>query len=272
MTDVERIIAVVTRKKSKRIIEVADCLIEKLNRKGFKVFSFTSQEKRPSEKMFTVKGLKAIKPEIVVTVGGDGLLLWVLREMDDNTPVLSVNVGGRGILSEVIPENLENSVERIYDRKYFIKNRMRISASIGSIALPPALNEIYLSRISETKTSTYNIFINGYSLKQRMDGLMITTPTGSTGHSLSFGGPFIHSETSALLMMPVGSISRLPPIIFPNDTIEVNSDHDSVLVIDGQKEVMMEASEKVLIKKHKRDARFIRFEENGMRQLQNLGF
>ncbi|MEE9585824.1 MAG: NAD(+)/NADH kinase [Nitrososphaerales archaeon] len=272
MTDVERSVAILARKESTSIRDVAVALIEKLSSAGFRVYSGTSLKYGSAERAITIKDLKGLSPEIVVTVGGDGSLLWVLREMNDATPVLGVNVGGRGILSEVRPENVDEAVEKLRDERYLIEERMRISASIGATALPPALNEVYLNRVSETRTSTYSISIGGYTVKQRMDGLMVSTPTGSTGHSMSFGGPFIHPDTSVFLLMPVGSINRLPPIIVPAEPVEVVSDHDSVLAIDGQEEVVVKASEKVVIKKHERDARFIRFKDKRLRQLENLGF
>ncbi len=265
-------VAIVTRKDSAEIRDVAVSLLEKLGRMDFKIYLVTSWTHDSAERVPTIRDLKRLKPDMLVTVGGDGTLLWVLRDMDDATPVLGVNVGGRGILSEVRRQRVDAAVERLRDGRYTVEEHMRVSATAGSITLPPALNEVYMIRVSQTKTSTYTISIGGVTIKQKMDGLMVSTPTGSTGHALSFGGPFIHQGTSALLLTSVGSINQVPPIVVPAAPIEVVSDHDSLLVIDGQEETAVKASDKVVIEKHDQDARFIRFEENGLRQLENLGF
>ncbi len=271
MTERRRSVAILTRKDYMDVGDVVVSLIEKLHASGFKIYLVASLNHRLAETVPTVKDLKRLSPDMLVTVGGDGTLLWAFKEMDDGTPVLGVNVGRRGVLSEVRPADIDKAVEMLRDGKYLVEERMRISASTGVAVLPPVLNEVYLNRISQTRTSTYTIFIDRFTVTQKMDGVMISTPTGSTGHALSLGGPFVSPVTPVFLVMPVASLNRLPPMILPAEPVEIVSDHDSVLALDGQEEVVVKASEKVVIKKHSRNARFIRFEDKKMRQLQNLG-
>jgi len=264
-------VAIYTRKDDDKIKQVVVSLTEKLKETGFKTYLVSSIKHRFAKSLSSISDLKKVKLDIIFTVGGDGTLLWILREMNNTTPILGVNVGRRGILSEVKPDDIDESIENIRKKRFFIENHMRISASIGSKKIPPALNELYFNRISQTRTSTYSIFIQKFTISQKMDGVMVSTPTGSTGHSLSLGGPFIYLTEPAFLITPVASINRLPPIVLPAEPIEIVSDHDAVLVLDGQQEFKVRTNEKVVIRKHEIDAGFIRFKDEKMRQLENLG-
>ena len=263
-------IAILSKKESIAVMDVVTSLRKDLERKKFKVYSDETSMQDSANWSKVIEDVKKMNPDYIVSVGGDGTLLWVIRSMDDETPVLAVNVGGRGILSEISPNNIKESIKKLRENQYLIDSRNRISVSVNGKTLPPALNEVYVNRISQTRTSTYTMTIGGYKVKQRMDGLMVSTSTGSTGHSLSFGGPYIHPNSTVFLVLMVGSIDRLPPIVLPTKPIEVISDHDSSITVDGQEEILVKASEQIVITKHNRNARFIRFENTGFQQLEKI--
>ena len=263
-------IAILSKKESIAVMDVVTSLRKDLERKKFKVYSDETSMQDSANWSKVIDDVKKMNPDYIVSVGGDGTLLWVIRSMDDETPVLAVNVGGRGILSEISPNNIKESIKKLRENQYLIDSRNRISVSVNGKTLPPALNEVYVNRISQTRTSTYTMTIGGYKVKQRMDGLMVSTSTGSTGHSLSFGGPYIHPNSTVFLVLMVGSIDRLPPIVLPTKPIEVISDHDSSVTVDGQEEILVKASEQIVITKHNRDARFVRFENKGFQQLEKI--
>ena len=270
MTHKEISIAILSRKESITVMDVVTSLRKDLESKEFKVYSDETSMKDYANWSKVIEDVKKMSPDYIVSVGGDGTLLWVLRSMDDETPVLALNVGGRGILSEISPNNIGKSIKQLREKQYRIDSRNRISVSVNGKTLPPALNEVYVNRVSQTRTSTYTMTIGGYKVKQRMDGLMVSTSTGSTGHSLSFGGPYIHPNSTVFLVLMVGSIDRLPPIVLPTKPIEIISDHDSSVTVDGQEEILVKASEQIVITKHNRDARFVRFENKGFQQLEKI--
>lgn len=270
LTHKEISIAILSRKESITVMDVVTSLRKDLESKEFKVYSDETSMNDSTNWPKVIADVKKMNPDYIVSVGGDGTLLWVLRSMDDETPVLALNVGGRGILSEISPNNIGKSIKQLREKQYRIDSRNRISVSVNGKTLPPALNEVYVNRVSQTRTSTYTMTIGGYKVKQRMDGLMVSTSTGSTGHSLSFGGPYIHPDSAVFLVLMVGSIDRLPPIVLPTKPIEVISDHDSSVTVDGQEEILVKASEQIVITKHNRDARFVRFENKGFQQLEKI--
>lgn len=261
----------VVHKVDSAVAKMASEFIELAVSAGFKVYAVSPLKHRLAETM-SIQNLSR-HAELLVCIGGDGTLLSAVRNLKKQIPVLGINVGGRGVLAEIRPEEMRLSLERISSRKYLLERRIRLRASYGSSECPPALNELYVCRASRIKTPTYNISLgNGTSFTQRMDGLVISTPTGSTGHSYSLGGPVLSSTLPALVLTPAGSISRLPPIVIPVEPIEITSDEDQDIVIDGQEHIPLGRRRKVIVTRHDQDAIMVRFDNSNLRQLTNLGF
>ena len=136
-------------------------------------------------------------------MGGDGTTLRVFRNLDNEAPILTINVGGnRGILSEITIGEIDDAIEQILAGKFFLDRRIRVVASCGGEEFPPALNEIYISRTNLTRTSEIEIKFQNDTVQQKMDGVIVATPSGSTGHSFSLGGPILHESLDVLIITP----------------------------------------------------------------------
>ena len=105
-----------------------------------------------------------------------------------------------------------------------------------------------------------------------MDGIIISTPTGSTGHSYSVGGSVLYEELDVLLLTPMSSVNRMPSLIFPDEPIEIRNNFESKIVVDGQNIFEVKAEENINISRYEYDAVFVRFKTRGLRQLEKLGF
>lgn len=266
-----RSVAIITKRKNADAIAAATKIAKILSAGG--VTAFTVPPLR-------IRGCRALEPEeaeksvdLVIAIGGDGTTLKAFRMLPGKVPLLSINIGGhRGILSEIDTRNVEAAVAEILAGRGFYDSRLRIQASSGRTRFPPALNEIMITRADLTRTPTYTIKLMGDEITSRMDGVFISTPTGSTGHSLSVGGPVLHEGMDCLILTPVAPVNRLPQIVVPVEDILVKSTHRSFVVIDGQESFKVEAGEKIRISRYRQDARFLRLHKKGMRQLEKLGF
>lgn len=220
----------------------------------------------------SVSQFSRMRFDIVITFSGDGTILRLLRSLDSTVPCLCVNVGGRGILAEIKPNQVGGSIRQIVRGNFLLESRIRISTSIGSIQLPPALNEVVLVRKSFAKTPTFELQMkDGASFTRRMDGIILSTPTGSTGHSFSYGSPFLEGTLCAFALTPLAPIYRFPPMIVEPTSIEVRADMALQLVIDGQETFSVEKGACVYFTKHSKDAIFIRLTKAGSyRQLSNF--
>lgn len=226
-----------------------------------------------AEEVDSISELGGRNMDLAVTLGGDGTTLRAFRNMDDGTPVLTINVGGnRGILSEITLDELDQAIGQIRADRIILEKRTRVSASCGGEEFPPALNEILIQRKNLTKTAEMEIRFQNDTVMQKMDGVIVATPSGSTGHSFSLGGPILHESLGVLIITPVAPVYRLESIVVPDDKIQVVSSHDCDVAMDAQVVKSAGFGEVITIKKYKRPAVFVRLKKRGLRQMSKLGF
>jgi NAD+ kinase len=268
-----RIIGIVAREGLRSAYDLALKTIKMLHSRGFTIFVVSPLKHEYAKAVDSTTDLKNRNLEAILTIGGDGTIIRVIRDLDCDIPVIGVAGGGRGIMAEVRATELPKAIERFYQGKYYLDHRMRLIASIDSKLLTPALNEVLLMRKSYTVTPTYTICIQkNVKLNQRMDGLMISSPTGSTGHSYALGGPVITEQLDVFLLTPICPITRLPSLVIPTLPVEILSNQPTIVVVDGQEVYHTKGSVLIKVKRHTRDAVFVRFSQRSLGQLTNLGF
>ncbi len=215
---------------------------------------------------------KNLDVDCIISVGGDGTILKASRLLSKQIPILGIHKGGRGILTELKPKDLPILIDQINDNNYFIDRRKRISVSSKSNKQIKSLNEVYVERSEKLRAITYEINLDRTVIKNRMDGLIVSTPTGSTGHSMSLGSSMLSEDLPALLITPIAPISRVPPIAIPVSDFSIIAHSDTKIIIDGQVEFNVPSMEKILINTKVPDTLFIRFSDSTLRQLTSLGF
>ena len=167
---------------------------------------------------------------------------------------------------------IDTAIDQIISDKVFFDRRIRVVASCGGQDFPPALNEIYINRQNLTKTSLFEIKFQSDTVTQKMDGVIIATPSGSTGHSYSLGGPILHESLDVLIITPLAPVNKLPSIVVPDEKIQIISNHDSNIIMDAQVIKTARFDEVITIKKYKKQAVFVRLKKQGLRQMSKLGF
>ena len=266
-------VAVVSKVGNKDSEQAARDVAKKILAKKSKVFTISPVKVEGAKEIESLEELKKVKLDLVITLGGDGTTLRVFRNLENETPILTINVGGnRGILAEITIEEIDDAINKIQKDKFFLDKRTRVSASCGGKEFPPALNEIYIARANLTKTAEIEIKFQNDTVKQKMDGVIVATPSGSTGHSFSLGGPILHESLDVLIITPVAPVYRLESIVVPDEKIEIISSHDCNIVMDAQVVKAAGYEEPIIIKKYKKPAVFIRLKKRGLRQMSKLGF
>ena len=266
-------VAVVSKVGNKESEKAAIDVAKKLLKKKSMVYTISPIQVEGAKQIETLEELKKIKLDLVITLGGDGTTLRVFRNLDNETPILTINVGGnRGILAEITIEEIDEALNQIQKDKFFLDKRTRVVASCGGKEFPPALNEIYIARTNLTRTAEIEIKFQSDNVKQKMDGVIVATPSGSTGHSFSLGGPILHESLDVLIITPVAPVYRLESIVVPDEKIEIISSHDCNIVMDAQVVKSAGFEEPITIKKYKKPAVFIRLKKRGLRQMSKLGF
>ncbi len=264
-------IAIITKFGSRDSEIAAKSIAKKLIKRNIETFTTLSIKK--TTRVNTIEELHDKKLDLVITLGGDGTILRVFRHIICETPLLTINVGGnRGILSEIKTEQIDQALEQIITDNIFLDKRIRIVAEYNGEELPPALNEIYINRKNLTKTAKFVIRFQNDTIKQKMDGIIIATPSGSTGHSFSLGGPILHESLDALIITPVAPVYGLESIVVPDKKIQISCSHDCNVVVDAQVIRSIRFEEPIIIKKYGKQAVFIRLKKHGLRQMTKLGF
>lgn len=266
-------VALLVKELNNEIQTLVNKLLDFLIEIGIKVIlvePFTGPSLKSTKNLLE---LKETDIQLIITIGGDGTVLRTVRQIDREIPILPINVGGKGILSEIVPKDAPFAIKKLVDGNFFLDKRLRIIASTDRETFSPALNEIFLDRISQTRLPNFMIKKEpDVLLEQRMDGLIVTTPTGTTAHAFSGGGPVIYEGLKLISLTPVCPLSRLPSLILPVEPIEISCSNDCNLVIDGQEVHLIPAEKKIIIKGYPKDAIFVRFNKKGFQQLDNLGF
>lgn len=266
-------VAVVSKFGSKESEDAGRKVAQKLLAKKAKVFTIAPVSVKGAKMVDTAEQLRDEKLDLVITLGGDGTTLRTFRHLQNETPLLGINVGGnRGILSEITIDEIDKALKQIQEGKILLDKRIRVVALCGGQEFPPALNEILISRKNLTKTPEFEIKFQNDTVRQKMDGVIVATPSGSTGHSFSLGGPILHETLDVLIITPVAPVYRLESIVVPDEQIEVICSHDCNIAMDAQVVKSAGFEETITIKKYKKYAVFVRLKKRGLRQMSKLGF
>jgi NAD+ kinase len=261
-----RCIAIFTKRNNEESRKVSYLLREKLAEQGINVIDFKKDYDSHRPEM-------SIDVDLAIAIGGDGTTIKTFRTLPPDIPVLCVNAGGtRGILSEVSKDSVDSIVEPLLNGHYFLDRRIRIVAQIGDDTTVPVLNDYVIMRSDLTKTPLFYLSINDDGYSQKMDGIIVSTPTGSTGHSLSNGGPILQEYLDCMLITPIGSVNRLPSFVLPLMAVTISANHDLKLIMDGQLVKEIQENQSIKISKYRYDAVFLRFNKNDTRQMNKLGF
>ena len=211
--------------------------------------------------------------DLLVSIGGDGTFLRTIEYVRDlNIPVMGINTGNLGFLATIKKENLGQAVEKIYNKKFKVENRSLIKVNSEEIGLPKnlfpyALNEISVVRKDTTSMINIKTSLDGNHLNSYWaDGLIISTPTGSTGYSLSCGGPVISPSSGSLVLTPISphNLNARPLVISDETKIELSvsgREENHLLSIDSNIFTVQNQT-KITIEKPNFDFKIAHFSNN----------
>ena len=211
--------------------------------------------------------------DCILVVGGDGTLLQACRDLVKcGIPLLGINMGTLGYLAEIDRHSIKPALDKLILNEYVIEKRMMIEGRVmrldKTLTQDLALNDIVIGREGRLRIIDFNIYVNGEFLNSySADGIIISTATGSTGYSLSAGGPIVSPEAKLLLVTPIAPHTlNTRSIILPEDArimVEIkgghtNSGEGAVATFDGDTYVSLSRGDQVVISKSSRLARLVK--------------
>lgn len=200
--------------------------------------------------------------EAILVAGGDGTLLRAARDTaDSQIPVLGINLGTLGYLAEVERSNIKQALNQLLEGNYSVEERMLLSGRVlragRQIEDTCALNDITITRNGHLQMMYFQIFVNGKLLKEyHADGIILATPTGSTGYNLSAGGPIVEPGANLILLTPIcaHTLQTRSVILKPEDEITVRireradrEEQSMEVCFDGSRNLALKTGDEVCI-------------------------
>ena len=266
-------IGLIVNYKKEKTRETACRIIDWLNFKKLKVYIEGDKGKEIGKEELdcpTEKFLKEV--DLIISLGGDGTLLRAARlAAAEDIPVFGVNLGGLGFLIQIGINDLEKSLEKLYQGRYFLDERMMLNCTVKrreeEIVKFTALNDVVIGKGAFARIICLATYVNNdYVITYSADGLVVSTSTGSTAYSLSAGGPIVDPNINSIILTPIcpHTLSARPLIIGENDQVKIkleSSEEKVMVTIDGQEGFVLKPKDEVIIKKSDHKARLITFKE-----------
>jgi len=206
---------------------------------------------------------------LIVCVGGDGTVLRAAQlAIPEGTPLLGINMGRLGFLTDMSPRDFYNHLERVLATDWRLEERLMVHAEVlngqGKVTEFDGLNDVFVSRRSPGRPVYIDLAVDhAHVAVYRCDGIIIATPTGSTGYSLSAGGPIMTPTEHHMVLTPVSAHLALGRslVLQPTSEVElrITSENGAILSVDGQEDVTIETGTLVSIRVSDHVSRFARF-------------
>lgn len=256
-------VGIIVKRNNDEALKTANDLADRLSVLGISVVgeplvTNEAQEETPADDLNRVD--LGAESDLIVVLGGDGTMISTARLIGDSEClVLGINYGSLGYLADFRIEEMFTALDDILDGRYEIDRRVMLTAehrrgdeicAKGRVLNDVVINKAALARIIEIDVQLNGLYVNSF----RADGLIISTPTGSTAYNLSAGGPIVYPSMNAVVLTPICPFTLTNrPIVVPDDAvIELflkDENEGVVLTLDGQTGFQMRSNDRVVIRK-----------------------
>ncbi|HHX43505.1 MAG TPA: NAD(+)/NADH kinase [Chloroflexi bacterium] len=252
-----------SRVESRRL---AHTVHEVLDRHGVAVWQGSAEDEQ-------ALGEAATSLDLLITLGGDGTIVHAVHAVSPaGVPILGVNLGRLGFLAEVEPSEIHSAIPRVLEGDYLLEERMMLHAEVyrdgQRLLVGDAINDAFMGRGRTSRAVRISVDVDDhYVMTQTADGIIVSTPTGSTAYCLSAGGPIIAPDVDCLAVTPVAAhLAVAHAIVIPADRVlrlRLIKGDDAVLTVDGQTDVDLAPGDEVHCTQSEVTAKFIRFGTDG---------
>ena len=252
-------IAIYSSISSSKVAQIASQLEEIIHNLSLrKLFPESSSIKTTKKTKTYSDNYIVSNSDLVVAIGGDGTLLSSARKFGSRgIPILGINLGNLGFLTDIAPEDLTTSFKEVINGNYLKDERSFLSTNLnGTKEQSIALNEVVIHSGSIAKLIEYELFIdNCFVYRQKADGIIISTPTGSTVYSLSGNGPIVHPDVKAITLLPMfpHSLNARPLLVDEDSEIMINicSKGKTDISLDSHNESKLRKDDSIRLSKAK---------------------
>ena len=258
----QRSVLVTVHTRRENAVRSAQLVVERLMAAGISVLTLAGELSFPGASEVPADAWAAKGAELIIVLGGDGSLLRAAEvTRPAGVPLIAVNLGHVGFLAEAEPDGLADTVDRLVARQYVVEERMTIDVAVRSngalVASTWALNEATVEKAARERMVEVITEVDGRPLSRfGCDGVVCSTPTGSTAYAFSAGGPVVWPEVEALLMVPISAHALFaPPMVVSPESVlavELIAGHETsgaVLWCDGRRKVDLPPGARVEVRR-----------------------
>jgi len=254
-------IGIIAKDKSEAVNQTVNRLADFINKKNCNITYDLSTEGLVKNAKYVDRVTLAKQSDLAIVVGGDGTFLSAVRSLaEHNVPVLGINLGRLGFLVDISPDDMLQHLEQIMQGEYVDECRFLLEAQVERdgqlISKADAFNDVVVHIRDVARMIEFETYINGQFVNyQRSDGLVVSTPTGSTAYALSSGGPLLHATLDAMVVVPIcpHTLTNRPLVINANSKVEIvigkSKQTTSQVTFDGQTAFDVKPGDKIIIQK-----------------------
>ncbi len=252
-----------SRAESQRLALVVS---ETLERRGVAVWQGSADDEESLRQAAT-------RLDLLITLGGDGTIVHAVHAVSSaGVPILGVNLGRLGFLAEVEPASIQDSLARVLDGGYLLEERMMLHAELyrdgQQLLACDSINDAFMGRGRVSRTVRVSVDVDDhYVMTQTADGVIVSTPTGSTAYCLSAGGPIVAPDVRCLTITPVAAhLAVAHAIVIPSNRVLrlclIKGD-GAVMTVDGQTDMDLMPGDEMRCTQSEVTAKFVRFGSDG---------
>jgi NAD+ kinase len=256
-------IGIIANSDKENAVEYSSQLKDWLEERGIGVFLDEEIASKLGKNDGIKKGAMVNIVDMIVVFGGDGTLLSAARAVKGHSvPIVGINLGGFGFMTAINPNAMLSVMEVILKGEYETSRRMMLEASVAGVKRS-ALNDIVITRGSLSRMVILETFVDGkYLTTYKADGLIISTPTGSTAYSLSAGGPIVKPEHYSIIITPIcpHTLTNRPIMLPPDvviDVVVVMPEKGIAVTLDGQDMFVVKPGDTVRVAKSQFDINIV---------------
>ncbi|TVM18921.1 NAD(+) kinase [Oceanidesulfovibrio indonesiensis] len=227
-------------------------------------------------------------PDSIIVLGGDGTMLSVARHPEVfRIPLIGLNLGKLGFLTDLCPDRWRDGLRSLVAGKYAVNTQMALQVEVfrpaddgeETIYAGRVVNDVVVNRGDLARLANLEVIVDGFSLDcVRADGIMVSTPQGTTGYAVSAGGPLVHPKLESITVTAICAfLNRFPPMVLPPEStvtiVPRPSTTDLFLTLDGQEGFPVEEGDRIVVTRASQDLAFVSlYEETYLQRLVEKGF
>ena len=262
-------LAVFPNMSKRRAGEIVERIFNYYRNKNVRLVMPATEARQFRKEEYGLPCVERVHIDMALSIGGDGTLLGVCRRFrEQGIPVCGINLGTLGFLADIEPQELESRLGKILVGDYIVEHRLLLSGYIrnelGERFVGNAINDIVISKGGGARMLKLSTYVNNTHLMDyKADGVIISSPTGSTAYSLSAGGPILNPTIRAVLLTPIcpHTFQMRPLVVSEDDEIRIKiaANRDLMVTLDGQEIVQIQPNDEVVVRKSQASAQIVKF-------------